>query len=204
MLAYVSARPVGGTPGHFPDAGFRIVRPVAQDSVSPERTDSRRFRFLEQFRATCRGVAPNRLVRHGYQVLISSKEITTSSAVLVASGALLDEATSTRGIFPVRFVSTFRVRRGAGNPHTPLNDVVPSGVVATVHGLASSAVSISGMIVNTVVGKWSAAGSYGAGFARWAILEPVRRIGMWLWFSEPAGRSSDPMGQQPAEVNHAS
>lgn len=204
VLAYVLARFFGDYSGYFPlfwmpdylisRKGFSFTR-MGRLAWIPF--------FFNNFGPLSGGVASNRLVRRGKPVVFSRKTIMTIAAVLVATGALFSEATSTVGILAALSVSTFGVGVWAGNLHTLPNDAFPSTIVATVHGLAGSAGSIGGMIFNTLVGYWSAAGSYAAVFTLWAILEPLGLIGMWLWLSEPAGHASNPTSPQPAEVNYA-
>ena len=131
------------------------------------------------------GFASNRLIRKGKPAVFSRKLIMTLAAALVATGALFNEATSTVGILAALSVSTFGAGVWAGNLHTLPNDAFPRNMVATVHGLAGSAGAAGGMIFNTLVGYWSAAGSYAAVFTLWAILEPLGLVGMWLWLSDP-------------------
>ena len=107
------------------------------------------------------------------------------------------------GILAALSVSTFGVGVWAGNLHTLPSDAFPRSIVATVHGLAGSAGAVGGMVFNTLVGYWSASGSYAAVFALWAILEPLGLIGMWLWLSEPSASEGDPTDPQPGEGGHA-
>ena len=151
------------------------------------------------------GFASNSLIHRGKPAVFSRKVIMTLAAVLVATGALFNEATSTIGIFAALSISTFGVGVWAGNLHTLPNDAFPRNMVATVHGLAGSAGAVGGIIFNTMVGYWIEAGSYWAVFTLWAILEPLGLIGMWLWLSEPPTSTSDPQtGPQRGEVSDAS
>ena len=104
------------------------------------------------------GFASNRLIRKGKPAVFSRKLIMTVAAVLVATGAMFNEATSTVGILAALSVSTFGVGVWAGNLHTLPNDAFPRNMVATVHGLAGSAGAVGAMVFNLLVGYWFAAG----------------------------------------------
>ncbi len=206
VLAYVLARFFGDFSGYFPlfwmpdylisHKGFSFTM-MGRLAWIPF--------FFNDLGPLSGGFASNRLIRKGKPAVFSRKLIMTLAAVLVAAGALFNEATSTVGILAALSISTFGVGVWAGNLHTLPNDAFPRNMVATVHGLAGSAGAVGGMIFNTMVGYWSAAGSYAAVFTLWAILEPLGLIGMWLWLSEPPTNTSDPQtGPQGGEVGDAS
>ena len=141
------------------------------------------------------GFASNSLIRKGEPAVFSRKLIMTVAAVLVATGAMFNGATSTVGILAALSVSTFGVGVWAGNLHTLPNDAFPRNIVATVHGLAGSAGAVGAMVFNILVAYWFTAGSYWAVFTLWAILEPLGLIGMWLWLSvEPLDTGSTSTG----------
>lgn len=204
VLAYVLARFFGDFSGYFPlfwmpdylisHKGFSFTM-MGRLAWIPF--------FFNNLGPLSGGIASNRLIRRGKPVVYSRKVIMTLAAVLVATGALFNEATSTVGILAALSVSTFGVGVWAGNLHTLPNDAFPRSIVATVHGLAGSAGAVGGMVFNTLVGYWSAAGSYAAVFTLWAVLEPLGLIGMWLWLSEPAAGEGDPTDPQPGEGGHA-
>ena len=186
VLAYVLARFFGDFSGYFPlfwmpdyltsHKGFSFTMMGRLAGIP--------F-FFNNLGPLSGGFASNRLIRKGKPAVFSRKLIMTLAAALVATGALFNEATSTVGILAALSVSTFGAGVWAGNLHTLPNDAFPRNMVATVHGLAGSAGAAGGMIFNTLVGYWSAAGSYAAVFTLWAILEPLGLVGMWLWLSDP-------------------
>ena len=204
VLAYVLARFFGDFSGYFPlfwmpdylisHKGFSFTM-MGRLAWIPF--------FFNNLGPLSGGIASNHLIRRSKPVVFSRKVIMTLAAVLVATGALFSEATSTVGILAALSVSTFGVGVWAGNLHTLPNDAFPRSIVATVHGLAGSAGAVGGMVFNTLVGYWSAAGSYAAVFTLWAVLEPLGLIGMWLWLSEPAAGKGDPTDPQPGEGDHA-
>lgn len=205
VLAYVLARFFGDFSGYFPlfwmpdyltsHKGFSFTM-MGRLAWIPF--------FFNNLGPLSGGIASNHLIRRGKAIVFSRKVIMTLAAILVATGALFNGVTSTVGILAALSVSTFGVGVWAGNLHTLPSDAFPRSIVATVHGLAGSAGAIGGMLFNTMVGYWSAAGSYAAVFTLWALLEPLGLIGMWLWLSEPAAGNGDPTDSQPVEGDHAS
>lgn len=205
VLAYVLARFFGDFSGYFPlfwmpdyltsHKGFSLDK-MGRLAWIPF--------FFNILGPLFGGIASNRLIRRGNPIVFSRKVTMTLAAVLVATGALFNGVTSTVGILAALSVSTFGVGVWAGNLHTLPSDAFPRNIVATVHGLAGSAGAVGGMLFNTMVGYWSAAGSYAAVFTLWALLEPLGLIGMWLWLSEPADGNGDPTDSQPVEGDHAS
>jgi MFS transporter, ACS family, hexuronate transporter len=130
------------------------------------------------------GYASGRLVQAGRPAVFSRKLVMTVGAIFVAGGALFQTSMQVWAILFSLSASTFGVGVWAGNLHALPGDAFPNRIVATVYGLAGSAGAVGGVVFNSMVGHFSAHGSYSTVFLLLALLEPLGVTALWVWLRD--------------------
>jgi ACS family hexuronate transporter-like MFS transporter len=152
--------------------------------------------LVKDLGAIAGGYWSSRMVAGGRQAVFSRKFVMTIAGIFVIAGALLESKQEAWLIFTCLVLTSFGMGLWSGNFHNIPADAFPPRVVATVHGMAGSFGAIGGIVFNTLVGQFMAAGQSWAIFLTLALLMPLGVLPLWLFVREDYEpvKSSEPAG----------
>jgi ACS family hexuronate transporter-like MFS transporter len=182
VLAYVLARFFGDSSGYFvlfwlPEylvtaKHFSFVMLGTLGWIPPCGSDTG---------AILGGYLSSLMIARGSLPLRTRQLFMSSSALLIALGAVLQSASGVWAVLSSLCLCTIGVGIWACNLHALAADAFPQSVVATVHGTAGSAGAAGGIIFNSLVGYFSSRHNYGAALTMFALLLPLAVTPLWLW-----------------------
>jgi ACS family hexuronate transporter-like MFS transporter len=140
--------------------------------------------LVKDFGAIAGGYWSSRMVEAGQQAVYSRKFVMSVAALFVIAGALLESQNGTWMILLCLVLTSFGMGLWSGNFHNIPADAFPPRVVASVHGLAGSFGAVGGILFNTLVGYFMAAGQSWAVFLMLSLLMPLGVLPLWWLIRE--------------------